>query len=810
MQSVLHELRYALRSLRQQPAFTFLAVLTLALGIAATATIFSVIQSVLLDPFPYKNSDRVAAFQIRDPARPRGGGRSFFQVPEWLDYRDQIQSFEDVIAGTFEDVLYWTGEGTEQFQGGLVSGNNFEFLGVPALLGRTLLPADAQPGAPPVFVMSHKMWAARFGADPAVLGRSFVLNGIPTTLVGIMPPRFTKLGADLYKPIVLDRADPEGSERYFMFQGRLKPGVTLEQFEAEVSVIAQRIAKVYPRNYPEKFTVKAVSWLDNVIGPFRKTLYTLAAAVGLLLLIACANVSNLLLTRATVREREMAVRASLGASRGRLVRQMLVESLILALMGAVLGCVMAFFGIRALAAAIPTGVIPQEAVVRLNVPVLLFSLAVAVATSVVCGLVPALRAARRNIVEPLKDSGKGTTAAGARGLRLNDSLVVIEVALSLVLLAGAGLLIRSFIKLQTVELGLDPENVLHARLPLPRNQYRSAEEKRQFFRQVLDRVEALPGVVSATVTSSLPPYGGIRSEIEVAGKSHPERWETIYQLVSEGYFETLRLRLRRGRLLSPEDLAGSRKVAVVNQTLVDRYFGGDDPIGRTIELKHLATLQPTPVADPVFEVIGIVGDAQNTGLQDPIMPEAFVPHAVTGSFDRGILVRTQGPPLALLESVKREVWAVDRNVALTLTDSLTNTLRRFSYATPRLSLVVLSVFAGVGLVLVALGIFSVVAYTVSRRTHEIGIRMALGAGRADVLRMVLIMGLRLVGVGILVGGAASLAATRVMSSQLFGIQPHDPPTLLAVVAVVALAGLAACYLPARRATRVPPIIALRS
>jgi len=553
-----------------------------------------------------------------------------------------------------------------------------------------------------------------------------------------------------------------------------------------------------------------VSWLDNVIGQFRTTLYTLAAAVGLLLFIACANVANLLLTRAAAREREMALRASLGATRGRLVRQLLVESLLLALLGGALGCLSAYFGIKALVAAIPEGLIPREAVIRLNPEVLLFSLGVAVVTAVVCGLVPALQTAGRDLVAPLRDSGKGTSGSGARGRRWNGSLVVLEVALSLVLLAGAGLLMRSFVKLQTVDLGMNPEGVLHARLPLPRGQYGTAEAKRQFFRQVLDRVEALPGVTRATVTSSLPPYGGIRSELGVPGKTHPERWEAIYQLCSEGYFETLGLRLKQGRWLSEVDLADSRKVAVVNQTLVDRYFGGDDPIGRPIELKHLATLPVSPVADPVFEIVGVVADAKNQGLQDPIMPEAFIPHAMTGSFERGILVRTSGPPMAMLHSVTREVWAVDRNVALTLTDSLSGTLRRFSYAEPRFGLIVLGVFAGVGLVLVALGVFSVVAYTVSRRTHEIGIRMALGAGRGDVLAMVLRMGFRLVGVGIVTGVAASLTATRVLSSQLFGIAPHDPPTLAAVVAVVAIAGLAACYIPARRATRVQPIVALRT
>ncbi len=808
MQIVWQDLRYGVRGLRKQPAFALLAVLTLGLGIGAATTIFSFIQNVLLDPFPGHTVDRAVAFQIRDATRTDRGGRTAFQVAEFLDYQEQIQSFEEVIAGTSEDVLYATKEGTEQFNGGLVSVNNFSFLGVPAALGRTLLPDDARPGAPPVFVMSHKMWMGHFGGDPGILGRSFVLNDMPTTLVGIMPPRFAKLGADLYRPVVLNRGDPQLAQRYFILQGRLKPGVTLEQAEAEIGMVAQRVAKTYPKSYPEKFTVKVVTLLDSVIGPFRKTLYTLAAAVGLLLLIACSNVANMLLTRATTREREMAVRASLGASRSRLVRQLLVESFVLALTGAAVGCFFAYFGIKALVAAIPVGLIPRQTIIHMNVPALLFSLVAAAVTSVLCGLVPAFQTARKNLFEPLKDSGKGTSGGGRRH-RLTSALVVAEVALSLVLLAGAGLLMRSFIKLQAVDLGLNPEGVVHARMPLPRGQYKTAATKHQFFRQVLDRVHGLPGVVSVTAMSTLPPYGGIRSEVEVAGKTHNERWEALLQLVSEGYFETLGLRLQRGRLLSEVEVGDARKVAVVNQTLVERYFGQDDPIGRTIELKRLATVPDAPVPNPVFEIVGVIADAKNQGVQDPVMPEAFVPYTVTGAFERGILVRTATPPSSMVDAVKREIWAVDRNVAVTFVGTLTESLRQYSYAEPRLALVILGVFASLGLVLVALGVFSVIAYTVSRQTHEIGVRMALGAKRGDVLWMILGLGVKLIGAGVAVGIGASLGLTRVLSSQLFGVAPHDPPTLIAVVGVVAAAGFFACYLPARRATRVDPMVALR-
>ena len=808
MHSIWQDVTYGFRGLRKQPGFASLAVLTLALGIGAATTIFSVIQNVLLDPFPYTDAERVVAVQVRDANSTRQGGRTWYQLPEFLDLQEQSHVFEEVIGGTVVDVLLTTGEGTELLAGGLVTSNVFRFLGVPAQLGRTLGPEDAKPGAPPVFVMSYKMWAKQHSLDPSILGRTYVLNGIPTTLVGIMPRRFTKQGADIWRPVTLNRGDPELSQQYFNFQARLKPGVTTEQAESEAALITKRLAELYPNNYPKKFTVGLVKWVDSLVGQFRKTLYTLAAAVALLLLIACGNVANMLLARATAREKEMAIRASLGASRFRLIRQLLIESLLLAAAGAVVGSLFSYAGIRAIVTLIPDGMIPREAEIRLNVPVLLFSLCAAVCTAVLFGLAPALQAVKRDVANPLKDAGKGVSGGFRRG-KLRNALVIVEVALSLVLLAGAGLLMRSFVGLQQTDLGLNPENVLVARLPLPKGQYKTAEAKKQFFRGVLQRVQALPGVVAATETSTLPPYGGIRSDVEIQGKTHSERWDAIFQLCSEGYFPTLKYRFQRGRPLTETEVADSRKVAVVNQTLVNKFFGGENPIGARIRFNMLAKMPESPVADPVFEIVGVIADGKNQGIQEPPMPEAFIPYTVTGAFERGIMVRTAGDPLAMLNAVRREIWAVDRGVALTLTGSLEDYLKQFSYAEPRFSLMLLGVFAGVGLVLVAVGVYSVIAYTVSRQTHEIGIRMALGAGGPDVLRMVIGMGLRLVVFGTAAGLAASFAATRVLASQLFGVSPHDPATLAAVVGVVAAAGFCACYFPARRATRVDPMIALR-
>jgi putative ABC transport system permease protein len=809
MSTVFQDLKYGLRSVTKNRGFSSVAIITLGLGIGAATAIFSVIDNVLLNPFPYVDARRIVMVTIHNVADSRpDSGRSAFRDTEFLDYQEQNHVFDAVIGGTGQDVLYFNGEGTERFDGGLVTPNMFQVLGVPALLGRTLMPDDAKPGAPPVFLMAYKLWANRFSLDPSILGRTFVLNGVPTTLIGIMPPRVTKLGADLWTPMVLERGRSDTGMRYFMFQAHLKPGVTLQEAQADINLIAHRLAQVYPKNYPKQFNVRIDTWVDRLVGQFRKTLYTLAAAVGLLLLIACSNVANMLLARGTAREKEMAIRASVGASRWRLVRQLLVESLILAVSGAAAGCLLAYTGIKILVTFIPQDTIPHEAVIGLNLPVLAFCLLLSIFSAIVAGLAPALQTAKLDIVDRLKDSAGGPKVGFRRG-KLQSTIVVVEVALSLVLLAGAGLLMRSFVALQEVDLGLRPDHILVARLPLPKGQYTTAAAKQQFFRSLLERVSVLPGVISATETSTLPPYGGIGTEIDISGKTHTEKWEGIFQLVSEGYFRTLGIRQLRGRTLSEVEVNDARKVAVINQTLSRKYFGEEDPIGKSLTLKMLATEVTPPVEDPGFEIVGVVADAKNNGIQDPPRPEAFIPYTITGSFERGILVRTARDPLPMLDTLRKEIWAVDRNVALTLTGSLEDYLKRFTYAEPRFSLILLMVFASIGLVLVALGVYSLIAYTVSRQTREIGIRLSLGATRQQVYRMVLRMGLQLVALGAIAGLLLSYGVTRVLTNLLWSVSPHDPMTLAGAVGIMGVAGLAACYFPARRATQIDPIVALR-
>jgi len=801
------DVRYALRGFRRDPGFTLLAVIALALGIGATTVIFSVIENVLIEPFPYRSPERFALVYVHDVTRPESYNNPTYKLPEFLDIQAQNHVFEDMMGNSGLDILYTGREGTLQFDGQWVTPNTFEFLGMQPLLGRMITRADGAPGAAPVFAMSYRLWKKQFNGDPNLLGKTLVLNGRPRTLVAIMPPRFLLGNVDIWVPNNMNRSDPDNQRLEFWLLARTKPGVTLQQVTSDFEVIARNLAKTYPDDFPKKFTVLSKTLTNDVVGQFRGTLYTLLAAVGMLLLIACSNVANLLLARATAREREIAIRASMGASRGRIVRQLLVESLMLAVGGCLLGCLFAFLGLKGVTAAMPDQTIPAEAVLRLNLWALLFAVGVTGLTTLLCGLAPALHAVRGELQNRLKDTGKGVNA-GFRHGKFRSALVVWEVMLSIVLLVGAGLMMRSLFALQHVELGLNPTNILVARTPLPKDQYETAEQKKIFFRQVLQRVTALPGVIAATETSSLPPYGGPESDVTIPGKPHSEPWHVMFQLCSEGYFQTMGRHLLRGRLLTESDVDAARPVAVVNDTLVKTYFAKQDPIGKKFKLNMLDELPQSP-KDQYFEIIGVVADAKNRGLQRGIEPEAYIPYSVTGAMERGILVRTGVDPMSMLMQVRREIWSVDRNVALTLTGTLEGYLQQFSYAGPEFGLILLSIFATVGLVLVAIGVFSVMAYSVSLQTHEIGIRMALGAPTGNVLKMVLSKGLRLIGLGILFGMLASIALTRLVASQLWGVSPRDPLTFIGVMLVLAIVGTMACLVPARRATRVDPLIALR-
>ena len=806
------DLRYALRNLGKTPGFAIVAMITLALGIGASTAIFSVIDNILMEPFPYPDAQRFMSVLIHDTERSEPGGRAAFSGPEFLDYVQQNHVFDRAIANDRVDVLYRSGEGTERFDGNYVTPGTFEFLGMPALLGRVMQPADYEPGAPPVFVLRYKTWVKHFGADPQIVNKTFVLNRTARTLIGIMPPRFGWGDADMWIPAkpskaVTNSAYAGAFPQFWFLLGHLKPGVSMKEAQSDLTVVAQRLATVYPKDYPKHFSVQIESLTNLVVGRFRTTLFIVLAAVGLLLLIGCGNVANLLLARATTREKEFAIRSALGANRWRLIRQLLVESLILAMGGAAVGTLLAWGGLKFLVALMPQQIIPAEAVIRLNTPVLVFTLCVAVLTALVFGLVPALKAARKDLNEPLRDSGKGVSG-GFRHGRLRDAVVVLEVGLSLTLLVAAGLLMRSFVALREVHLGLQPDHIFVARIPLPPERYKTADQIAGFYRPLLQRLEALPGVLEATETSTLPPYGGIPSDIEIPGKTHAEKWNALFQLCSEGYFPVLKIQFVDGRAFTEAEVNGARKLAVVNQTFVKKYLGNENPIGKQVRIARLTEFDD-PVKEPMFEIIGLVADAKNHGLQDPIEPELWVPYTVTGSAFRGILVRTAQEPMTMMNAVRHEIWATDANVALTLTGTLEGYISQFSYAGPRFGFLLMTIFGAIGLVLVTIGVYSVLAYTTTRRTQEIGIRMALGAKGSDVLGMVIRMGLRLVGIGVGLGLIASVAIGRVIATQLWGVSAYDPWTLTCVPAVLLITGLLASWLPARRAANVDPLVALR-
>jgi putative ABC transport system permease protein len=810
LENVVADIRFALRSLRKDLRVALAALLALALGIGSSTIIFSVFYSLLLDPFPYKNSDRLVTFSIRNTTSNGSSvGRRFYSVPEFLAFREQNHTFEDMVGYSFSrNVLYNDGSGTNSWPGmSAVTTNTFDFLGVAPFLGRSIVSEDGKPDSPPVFVMNYKLWRTEFNSDRTILGRTFVLNGVPRTLVGVMPPRFNIYGVSIWLPSDLS---PDVKST-FEIMGRLRPGVSLQTATADLNVIAHRLTKDEPGFVlnPERYGVVTERLIDVVMGSFTKALYALLAAVFMLLLIACTNVANLLLARATVREKEIAVRAALGASRGRLVRQLLVECLLLSTAACGIGCLLAFFGLKLVATMIPQYLVPGEALIGLNWAVLWFALGITMLTTLVCGLAPAMHAIRIDLQSGLVASGKGVS--GFRQGRLRGTLVVIEVALSIVLLIGGGLTMRNFFALAHETLPFDPARTLYAQLALPIDRYYGKPDRKPaFFQQLLPRIKGLPGVISAAESLMLPPSEGAWTDIAVPGKPHAERWVTDLELCTEDYFQTLGLQLRRGRLLSPSDVDRRRYVAVVNETLARKYFGAEDPIGQKIKFEVLDRPFVDGPHNTYFEIVGVVADYRTRPERAEyiLRPEAFLPASVAGfGYPLHIVVKTALDPHSLLKSVQREIWAVDPHVALSASGSIEDILKN-EFRGPQFEFVTLAAFAGIGLVLVVIGVFSVMTYTVSLRTHEIGVRMALGAEPGNILGMVLKKGMALILAGSAIGVLASFGLTRFLSDFLWGVSATDPGTFAVAVVAILMVGSAACLLPARRAAQVDPLITL--
>jgi putative ABC transport system permease protein len=806
MNTFLQDLRYAVRMLRQTPVFTAVAVLTLALGIGANSAIFSIVDTVLLRPLPYQDPERLVVVWEKPP----GGRRNSVSAANFLDWRDQNKVFEHLVAIGFGSFNLSGGEQPEQVSGMRVSAAYFQMLGARPALGRAFLGEDDRPGAQRVVIFSYGLWLRRFGADPKVVGQAITMDGEKYIVVGVMPAQFRFVaGPELWTPIALDPAKAARDFHYLIPVGRLKPGVTLEQARAEMGGIARNIERAYPKsNQGWGVTIEPLH--SSLVEPLRQSILVLFGAVGFVLLIACVNVANLLLAKAAARHREIAIRASLGAGRFRLIRQLLTESVLLALIGGVLGVLLAVWLVTIVPAVLPQFLTSALAPIAVDGRVLLFALAVSLATGLLFGLAPAWRSSSLNLHETLKEASRGSTRGS--GGRFRGALVASEVALSLVLLIAAGLMIRSLFSMTQVKPGFRPENVLTMRLTLPQSRYPAAQQVRLFYRQMLDRVAALPGVRAAGLSSSLPLQGwsfGMPFEIEgQAPRPKAELPAAHFQMVSPGYFRAQGIALRKGREFTERDNEAGPPVALVNETFVRRYLANEEPLGKRVRVEALISGQQKLGPPIAWEIVGVIGEVKVSSLRSDGEAEIYVPCWQSTWPGSALSIRTATEPMSLAQAVRTAIQSVDKDLPVTGVRTMEQVVAA-SVTQPRFFAGLITVFAGLALLLAALGIYGVMSYAVTQRTHEMGIRAALGARQRDLLRMVVGQGMLLAAIGLAIGLAGAFGLTRLLTSLLFGVSATDPLTFIAVSLLLAAVAFAASYLPARRAARVDPMVALR-
>jgi putative ABC transport system permease protein len=797
------DLRFGIRAFARTPGFTTLAVLSLALGIMATTAMYSVIHAVVLDPFPYKDVDALMSVRVWDPGQR--GSRLSYSPGQFLEIAERNTIFEGTIASTISDIL-WTGDGDPQrLRGNYGTPNTFLVMGVPPLLGRTYLPDDGRPEAAPVVVLGYRFWQRQFGGEASVVGRQLRLNDKVRTVVGVMPKRFMWRGADVYLPVTLERGSEVESVRNVHLLGRLKAGVTDAQAEADLNPIISDLATKEPTQFPKAWRVGLLSFKETFPSSIRDDLWVLFGAVGLLLLIACANVSNLLLSKAAVRQREMAVRAALGGSRARLLRQLLTESLILAVAGGIAGTALAYGALRAILTLVPPNTIPDESEIALNLPVLLFSLAISAGTSVIFGLAPALHTCTRDLANPLRSGGRSVSGGAAQAL-LRKSLVVGAVALSIMLMVGASLMVRTVLAIGRVDLGFRPDRVLTLRVPLPERKYPEPARRVLFFQEALRSIAGVPGVTAAAVNTFAHPFGNTGWPVEVPGMPVVEQPLVMHQ-VSEDYPKALGIALIKGRLFTSADVEGRRQVALVNQAFERVRLEGAAAVGRFVRMPRLKE-PPIGAPDDAVEIVGVLGDTLNRGLTDALLPEIYIPYSLLGAANR-IVVQTAGEPTAVARAVVARIHKIDAEQPVTDVRTIAGFLDDFVYAGPRFNVVLLSVFAGLGLTLAVVGVYGVMSHSVAQRTREIGVRLALGAEPRSVARMVVTSGALLLLAGIALGLLGSVFAARLLSQQIWQVSTFDPISFAAVSAVLLVAGLQACAWPAWRAARTQPIVALR-
>jgi putative ABC transport system permease protein len=809
METLRQDMRYGFRTLRKRPGFTVVAVIALALGIGANTAIFSVVNELLLSPLPYANAEQLV--MVWEHNRPRDVHQNVVSTANFLDWREQSQSFADMAA--FYDARFnLTGSG-EPFEipAQVATENIFSLLGVEPILGRNFTREDVAPDAPSVVILGYGLWQSRFGADPSIVGKTITLNGSSATVVGVLPAGFqwfikkgslTDKPAELWTPFIFTEQHRVRRGRFISSVARLKPGVSPAQAQAEMTTIGARLEQQYPA-LNTGWGVEVVPLREQFVGDVRPALWILLGAVGFVLLIACANVANLLLARAAARHREIAVRTALGASRLRIIRQLLTESVLLSVLGGALGLMLAWWGIGALAALSPSDLINLENV-SLNLSVLSFTLLVSLLTGIIFGLVPAFEATKLNLTESLKEGDKGASG-NARTRRLRNAFVIAEMALALVLLTSAGLLIRSFMRLQTVNPGFEADRLLTMRVVLPGRKYREEYQRVGFFKQAVERINRLPGVESAGAVSFLPFAGiGAATGFTVEGRPEPEagqRPTTDVRVTDAGYFRAMNIPLISGRVFTEQEATEKRNVAVINDAMARKHFAGEDPLGKRVTVRMGENPAPTMI-------VGVVGDVKHRSLDQEVKPMVYWPHPELAYTTMTIVVRTQGEPLGLAAAAQREIQAIDAEQPVSDIRTMEQLLAA-SVARARFNTLLLGIFAALALVLAAVGIYGVMAYSVTQRTREIGIRIALGARGADVLKMIIGQGMTLALIGVCLGLVASFALTRLMSSLLFGVSATDPLTFTGVSLLLAAVALLACYIPARRATKVDPMVALR-
>jgi len=803
LEPLARDLRYGVRSLTRTPGFTALAVASLALGIMATTAIYSVHHAVVLDPFPYKDVDNLMSVRVANLSQ--SGGRTGYSIDQFLEIAERTTIFDGVIASTVSDVLWTSSDDPQRLRGNVGTFNTFDVMGVPPIIGRTPSAADAQPGAESVVVLGYRFWQRQFGGDRGVLGRQLRLNETTRTIIGVMPKRFMWRGADVYLPTIFVRGQfPEGARNVHLL-GRLKPGVTAAAAEADLTPIIEDLKRREPTQFPDKWRVGVLSFEDTFPSSIGRDIWILLGAVGLLLLIACANVSNLMLSRAGERQREMTVRTALGASRSRIVRQLLTESLLLALAAGVLGTALAYVGLPAILSLVPPDTIPDEAEIALNTPVLIFALVVSALTAVTCGLAPALHTANRDLAQSMREASR-SLAGHSRQALIRKAFVVAEVALSLVLLAGSGVLLRTFVAMAHVDLGYEPERILTLRVPLPAQRYPDRARRVTFYEELLPAISAVPGVTAVGLNTGMHPLGNMWSVAEITGEA-PRTEPVQVHHINADYVRTFGLQLVAGRALTPTDVTSVRPVALVNETFVRTRIPSRPPLGNMVRLPRLRQ-PPFLVNIDGFEIVGVIRDTRNNGLSEPPMPEIYIPYTAAG-FANEITVRTAVDPATITRAVVSQVYAIDKGQPVTGVMTLDTVLRDEQYARPRFNLVLLATFAVIGLILAVVGVYGVMSSAVAQERQEIGLRMALGAERRTIVQMVLTRGVRLLLAGTALGLVGSYAAGRYLAGEVWNVKAFDPLAFSAVALLLLVAGIQACIWPALRAARIDPIVALR-